>query len=69
MTAVAPAVATEQAGPMLEARDLRLSFGETPALRGANVSIAAGELLAVMGPSGSGKSTLLNGLLDLGGME
>jgi putative ABC transport system ATP-binding protein len=45
---------------MIEARDVRLSFGETPALRGASVSVAAGEMLAIMGPSGSGKSTLLH---------
>ena len=50
---------------MLEAFDLTLSFGETPALRGAGVSIAAGELLAVMGPSGSGKSTLLHCLAGI----
>jgi putative ABC transport system ATP-binding protein len=65
MTTVAPAAATKKAGPMLEARDLTLSFGETPALRGASVSIAAGELLAVMGPSGSGKSTLLHCLAGI----
>jgi putative ABC transport system ATP-binding protein len=45
---------------VIEARDVRLSFGETPALRGASVSVAAGEMLAIMGPSGSGKSTLLH---------
>jgi putative ABC transport system ATP-binding protein len=51
--------------PLLEARDVRMSFGETPALRGATVSVAAGEILAVMGPSGSGKSTLLHCLAGI----
>jgi putative ABC transport system ATP-binding protein len=51
--------------PIIEARDIELSFGETPALRGASLSVAAGEILAVMGPSGSGKSTLLHCLAGI----
>jgi putative ABC transport system ATP-binding protein len=65
MTGVAVAADTDLGGPILEARDLVVSFGETPALRGASVSIEAGELLAVMGPSGSGKSTLLHCLAGI----
>ena len=50
---------------LLEARDVFYDFGETPALRGASLSVAEGEILAVMGPSGSGKSTLLYALAGI----
>ncbi len=53
------------ASAFVEARDVVYDFGETPALRGANVSIRQGEILAVMGPSGSGKSTLLHCLAGI----
>ena len=37
-------------GVLLEARDIAKSFGQTPALRGASVAVAEGEILAVTGP-------------------
>jgi putative ABC transport system ATP-binding protein len=51
--------------PLIQAIDVRKSFGPTPALTGATLAVARGEIVAVMGPSGSGKSTLLHCLAGI----
>ncbi|MFJ8826358.1 ABC transporter ATP-binding protein [Streptomyces sp. NPDC102467] len=50
---------------LLTARGLTKSYGRTPALRGADVEVRTGEILAVTGASGSGKSTLLHCLAGI----
>ena len=52
-------------GPVLTGIDLHKAFGATAALRGASLTVGAGEVVAVMGPSGSGKSTLLHCLAGI----
>ena len=47
------------APPLLFLRDVHLTFGGTPTLEGADISIAPGERLCLVGRNGSGKSTLL----------
>ena len=47
------------APPLLHLKETRLSFGGTPLLEGAELAIAPGERICLVGRNGSGKSTLL----------
>ena len=52
---------------MIQTTDLRKSYGNTAVVKDINLSVAAGELLVLLGASGSGKTTtlkMLNRLIE-----
>ncbi|WP_163746049.1 ABC transporter ATP-binding protein [Mycolicibacterium helvum] len=65
--------------PQIELRGVRKVFGDVTAVEGADLTVADGELFAILGPSGSGKTTVLRmiagfeqptaGTIHLGGTD
>jgi ABC-2 type transport system ATP-binding protein len=45
---------------MLQVEDLHKAYGPTPALRGVDLTVRAGEILALLGPNGAGKTSLVS---------
>lgn len=50
---------------IIEARDLRRSYGDLHAVAGIDLNIQAGNVIGLIGPNGAGKTTLLRALLGL----
>ena len=57
--------ADAKALPLLEAEGVEVEIGGTPILRGADLRLGRGELVAVVGPNGAGKSTLVRAVSGL----
>jgi len=51
--------------PLLELRDVQVSYGGIRAVRGINLSVAEGELVCLIGANGAGKSTTLRAICGL----
>lgn len=51
--------------PMVEVRDVHKAYGALEVLKGINLSVERGQIIAIIGPSGSGKSTLLRSINHL----
>ncbi|MGB0635148.1 MAG: ABC transporter ATP-binding protein [Paracoccaceae bacterium] len=51
--------------PALELKNIYAGYGETEILHGVNLSVSAGEIVAIIGPNGAGKSTAIKAILGL----
>ncbi len=51
--------------PLLEVKDLEVSYGAIRAIRGVSFSVEAGAIVTLIGANGAGKSTLLNAVAGL----
>ena len=54
-----------EAAPALQATNIHQSFGPVEALRGINLTLMPGEIVAILGVNGAGKSTFLDIVLGL----
>ncbi len=51
--------------PILETRQLCVSYGKVEALHGVNLKVEAGKIVTVIGPNGAGKTTMLGAIMGL----
>ncbi len=60
-----PAAGAEQPLPALATDQLAAGYGDVPVIRGVDLAVRPGQLVAVVGPNGAGKTTLLRAILGL----
>jgi len=57
--------ASAEPAPALATHQLAAGYGDVPVVRGVDLTVRQGQLVAVVGPNGAGKSTLLKAILGL----
>ncbi len=60
---------TPTSSPIIEARGLRKTFGDTVALDGLDLRVEPGRIVGLIGPNGAGKTTALHAILGLTAFE
>jgi branched-chain amino acid transport system ATP-binding protein len=63
--ATATAFAEAAPEPLLAVENLRVAYGAVAAIRGVSLTVAAGEVVALLGGNGAGKSTMLRSISGL----
>jgi branched-chain amino acid transport system ATP-binding protein len=51
--------------PLLELRGLRAGYGHVEVLHGVSLTVAEGQMVAIVGPNGAGKTTLMSAVMGL----
>jgi branched-chain amino acid transport system ATP-binding protein len=60
-----PRAGAEEPAPALATDQLAAGYGDVPVIRGVDLAVRPGQLVAVVGPNGAGKTTLLKAILGL----
>ncbi|MET1115951.1 MAG: ATP-binding cassette domain-containing protein, partial [Comamonas sp.] len=62
---LAPQAAPAADAPLVQLKDVHLSFGDNQVLQGIDLEVRRGQAVSIIGPSGSGKSTILRCITGL----